>query len=86
MNSQMRSDMSDKVDRQKVSTLRHEKTTSRRLGKHSSKTSSQTPGKKKGLSCQADWRKKYYMCNPHAYRDSGYSHYHNMALSLNKAS
>jgi len=78
--------MSDKIDRQKVSVLRHEKTTSRRLSKQNRKTPSQTPGKKKGASCQADWRKKYYMCNPHAYRDSGYSHYHNMALLFNKTS
>lgn len=78
--------MSDKVGRQKVAVLCYEKTTSRRLSKQSRKSPSHTPGKKKGETCQADWRKRFYMSNPHAYRDPGYAHYHAMAISLNKAS
>lgn len=44
---------------------------------------SQTPGKTKGESCKADWRKRYYFCNPHAYKDKDYSTYHKMALQMN---
>jgi len=44
---------------------------------------SQTPGKAKGDSCKADWRKRYYMCNPHAYKQPEYTVWHAKAISLN---
>ena len=68
-------------------------TTSRRLmakakGRQVSKggslaPKSHTPGKAKGATCQADWKKKYYMSSPKAYKDKQYSTYHNLAIKLN---
>jgi hypothetical protein len=46
---------------------------------------SSTPGKKKGDTCQADWRKKYYLSSPKAYKDAGYTAYHEWALNINGA-
>ena len=45
---------------------------------------SQTPGRTKGENCKADWRKKYYMCHPHACRKSDYGPWHQKAFALNK--
>ena len=61
------------------------KTTSRRLLKRVGKVNVHTPGKSKGASCQADWRKKYYFCHPHAYKDKGYGTYVKLAHDLSKS-
>jgi hypothetical protein len=59
-------------------------TTSRRLMKKAhGKAGSQTPGKKKGETCQADWRKKFYLTSCKAHKDSGYTSYHEWALAIN---
>lgn len=47
------------------------------------KNNSHTPGSTKGENCKADGLKKYYMCNPKACRDKGYSYWYNKALKLN---
>lgn len=44
----------------------------------------QTHGRTKGVTCNADWKKRYYMCNPKAVKDREYSHYHQMAINLNR--
>ena len=60
-------------------------TSSRRLmAKIKKGTPSQTPGKMKGESCQADWRKKYFLSKDNkARKDKQYSTYNLLAHKLN---
>ena len=44
-------------------------TTSRRLSKQlKGNKVSHTPGKAKGINCQADPQKRFFACHPHAHR------------------
>lgn len=59
-------------------------TSSRRLSKQiRGNKNSHTPGKLKGDTCKADWRKKFFFASPKAYKHKDYGTYHAMALSLN---
>jgi hypothetical protein len=58
-------------------------TTSRRLSIQSGKKNSHTPGRTKQANCQADARKKFFMCSPKARKHKEYSHWHELAIKLN---